>query len=185
MSRRERELWAYLDRELAARPRERLEERLTPRSEEQAELDRMGALSSAIRASWSQGPRAPAAELVIQALRPELRQIDAERRQWSPAQRLRALLGGALRPAPLSALAGAGAALALFLVVGLPARLPDEAPLAVSSPLRFGSPQAIYDLDEEKPVLVYSVEEGVTVIWLLEDAPGDKISRGSRSGQWA
>ncbi len=64
MSRRERELWAYLDRELAARPRERLEERLTPRSEEQAELDRMGELSSAIRASWSQGPRAPAAEFV-------------------------------------------------------------------------------------------------------------------------
>ncbi len=185
MSRRERELWAYLDGELAARPRERLEERLTPRSEEQAELDRMGELSSAIRASWSQGPRAPAAEFVIQTLRPELGRIDAERRRWSPAQRLRELLGGALRPAPVSALAGVGAALVLFVLVGLPARLPDEAPLTASGPVRFGAPQAIYDLDEEKPVLIFSVEEGVTVIWLLEDEPGDGISRGSRSGQWA
>ena len=188
--RRERELGAYRDGELSRRTRERLERELELDGEGTQRLAELKNLGTVIREAWTEGPPSPASQFVVNALRPELARIDAERRAaggfW---QRLSRRLEPVLRPAPVTALAATAVA-ALFLVIVSPPTL-DGGPVgpvplqtALASPI-LTTPSAIYDLDqEESPLLVYEIEGGVTVIWLLEDEQG-LTQRVSDEDGWA
>jgi hypothetical protein len=142
-----------------------------------------------VRDAWLDGPPAPSAERILTAIRPALRQIDAERASAREASwSWRSMLG----PVPLTAFAAGAAALALFLA---PAEI--NAPLVryanVMSPQyatatvpvaneSLGSPTGIYDLAQEgdKPVMVFEAQDGSTVIWVLEEDDGISSSASKR-----
>lgn len=182
-NRRERQLGAYRDGELSARMRQRVEQQLHTDPESEQELQRLEMLSKAVSEAWSEGPPAPAPGFLINALRPAMRRVDEELAARSLWRRLRERFADVLRPVPVTALAGTCAAALLLLLLGSPTH--EDAP-AVSLPemLTLASPAAIYDLDqEEKPLLVYQLEDGVTVIWLLESEQGFS-GELPRVGRW-
>jgi hypothetical protein len=137
----------------------------------------MEAFGAAIRESWAEGPRAPSPDFMINALRPELARIDEELAANSPWQRTRRYLGTMLPPIPTPALAGSVVAVILLVVLGFPLLDPDrDAPSEAMA--NFGSPGAIYDLNQgRQQLLVYELDDGVTVIWMLDDQEEDSVSR--------
>jgi len=186
-SRLEKRLEKYRDGMASARERARLEKLIASDSEAASHFHTTEWLGRNVREAWLDGPPAPSPERILTAIRPALRQIDAERAlareaRWS----WRNLFG----PIPLTAFGAVAAALALFLVP-----LEIEAPFvryaSVMSP-QFGavpvandslqSPTAIYDLAQEgdKPVMVFEAEDGSTVIWLLEEDDGISSTASKR-----
>ena len=119
MTRRHRRLDAYRDGALAGRARRRFERELERSPELAAEAARREALGALVREAWSDGPPPRSPEYLIAALRPELARIDRER-AGEPAWR-RGLEGLRRFALPASASALAGAALALAVVLDLPA----------------------------------------------------------------
>ena len=182
--RRERQLDTYRDGELSPRARQRLERELELDAAGTRRLAEMAQLGSVIREAWTDGPPAPAPEFLVNALRSELRRVDKQRAQRSLGRRLRQRLGELLRPVPVTALAGG--AMAALLLVWLGSPVVDQGyPVASESLPTLASPAAIYDLDQSGaggPLLVYELEDGVTVIWLLEEDA--KISSLPRGGSW-
>ncbi|TDJ05294.1 MAG: hypothetical protein E2O71_11625 [Deltaproteobacteria bacterium] len=182
--RRERQLDTYRDGELSPRARQRLERELELDAAGTRRLAEMAQLGSVIREAWTDGPPAPAPEFLVNALRSELRRVDKQRAQRSLGRRLRQRLGELLRPVPVTALAGG--AMAGLLLVWLGSPVVDQGyPVASESLPTLASPAAIYDLDQSGaggPLLVYELEDGVTVIWLLEEDA--KISSLPRGGSW-
>ena len=186
----ERQLTAYRDGELPPRARRRVEQWLASDPEAARQLRGLESLQAMVRDAWTEGPPSPAPQFVVNALRPELARIDAERRAaggfW---QRLSRRLEPVLRPAPVTALAATAVA-ALFLVIVTPPTLdggtvaPVPMQTALAAPI-LATPSAIYDLEqEEASLLVYEIEDGVTVIWLLEDE--QKLTRrASDADGWA
>ncbi len=179
----ERQLAAYRDGELSPRARKRLERCLRSDPESVDRLRQMESLGAAVREAWTEGPVAPSAVFLVNALRPEMRRVDAELAARSPWQRLVQHVSEVLRPVPVTALAGTVAAGLLLVWLGLPT-LDDGKPAPPDVVATLASPAAIYDLDSaEHPLLVYELEDGVTVIWLLEGE--DHISgRLPTGGRW-
>lgn len=175
--RRRRRIDAYGDGELSPRARAALERRIDADPQARSALARNRALGEVVREVWNEGPAAPRADLVIQALRPEMARIDAEledrpglRSWWA---RTRELLG----PVPLAA-AGAAALLALA-VFGPGLQLdPDAAAVAAAglvSP-EMTSPSAIYDLSQDgAPLMIFEAPDGSTVIWILEHPDSEAL----------
>ena len=179
--RRERELGAYRDGELSRRARERLERELELDGEGTRRLAELENLGTVIREAWTEGPPALAPEFVVNALRSELQRVDEERAERPLGRRLRERLGDLLRPVPVAALAGS--AMAALLIVWLRSPVVEQGyPVAMEGLPTLASPAAIYDLDQsEGPLLVYELEDGVTVIWLLEEDAGiSSLPRGER-----
>jgi anti-sigma factor RsiW len=167
--RREQRIDAYRDGALSPRARAAVERRLEADPAARARLAQNEALGAAVREVWSEGPRAPRVDLVIQSLRPEMARVDAELAERPGlAARLRALRE-ALGPVPL-ALAGAAAVLALALASPTLLEGPDSgvATAGIAVPA-MDSPSAIYDLEQSTPLLIYSGPDGATVIWILEN----------------
>lgn len=163
----ERQLAAYRDGELSPRARKRLERRLRSDPESAQRMRQMESLGAAVREAWTEGPAAPSTGFLVNALRPEMRRVDAELAARSPWQRLVQRLSEVLRPVPVTALAGTVAAGLLLVWLSLPTL--DDGKPAPPNVLTLASPAAIYELDSaENPLLVYELEDGVTVIWLLE-----------------
>lgn len=182
--RRERQLEAYRDGELSHRARERVERRLDSDPEAARHTQRMEALGAAIREAWSEGPSAPSPEFLVGALRPQMVRVDEELAARSPWRRLRERLGEVLRPAPVTALAGTVVAAFLLVLLGPPV-LEEGSVLPPGAIPTIASPAAIYDLNqEEDPLLVYEIEDGITVIWVLEDDQGIS-GKLPRAGRWA
>ena len=183
-NRRERQLGAYRDGELSARMRQRIEQQLNSDPESEQEVQRLEMLSKAVREAWTEGPPAPSPALLINALRPAMRRVDEELAARSLWRQLRERFADVLRPVPVTALAGTCAAALLLVLLGSPTH--EDAP-AVSPPRMstLASPAAIYDLDQVgKPLLIYELEDGVTVIWLLEGEQGFS-GRLPRVDRWA
>ncbi len=180
--RRERELGAYRDGELSRRARERWERELERDAESARRLADMENLGSVIREVWQEGPPAPAPEFLVNALRSPLRRVDEDLAQRSLGQRLRQRLGELFRPVPGTALAGSALAALLLVWLGSPV-VEQGVPRPSEGVPTLASPAAIYDLDQSgSPLLVYELEDGVTVIWLLEEDAG--LSSVSRGGRW-
>jgi anti-sigma factor RsiW len=179
----ERQLAAYRDGELSPRARKRLERRLRSDPESVDRLRRMESLGAAVREAWTEGPAAPPTAFLVNALRPEMRRVDAELAARSPWQRLVQRLSEVLRPVPVTGLAGTVAAGLLLVWLGLPT-FDGGQPAPPNVIATLASPAAIYDLDSaEHPLLVYELDDGVTVIWLLEGE--DRISgRLPAGGRW-
>jgi anti-sigma factor RsiW len=180
----ERKLWIYSDGELSPQAQERMKRRLEADAESRARLHQMETLGQVIRESWTEGPQAPAPGLVINALRPELARVDEERADRSPWRRLREHLGDTLKPAPVRALAGSVAAVILAVVIGSPLLNGGDA-LDHSLPsVRW--PTTIYSIGQgDKPLMVYEVANGMTVIWVVEDQNEDRFSgRLPRGDRW-
>ena len=188
MSRKERELGAYRDGELRGAERERVRSRLSEDPAAALELERVNALGGAVRAAWSEGPPAPAAEFVIQALRPELARIDRERaarRSWWRRSPLELL--APLRSAQAMGLAGTLAAALVIVFLQTPGPGLQGVPVSPEADLMasFGAPSSIYDLEQARdPLLIYELADGVTVIWMLEEEPAEKLSSSSANDFW-
>ncbi len=166
---RERQLGAYRDRELSPRARRRVERQLQSHAESARQLDQLETLGAMVREAWNEGPPAPAPEFLVNGLRSELRKLDVELAARSPGRRLRQRLGELLRPVPVTALAGS--VMAAFFLVWLGSPVVDKGhPVLAWSVPTLASPAAIYDLDQVgNSLLVYELDDGVTVIWLLEE----------------
>jgi len=109
--------------------------------------------------------------------------VDAELAARSPWQRLLQRVSEVLRPVPVTGLAGTVVAGLLLVWLGLPT-LDGGKPALPDVVATLASPAAIYDLDSaEHQLLVYELDDGVTVIWLLEGE--DRISgRLPTGGRW-
>ena len=76
----EKRVSAYLDGALAEARRDRLERELEQDPELRKQLDRSRALAQLVREAWTEGPPAPAPDVLLAALRPQLAAISRERR---------------------------------------------------------------------------------------------------------
>jgi len=179
---RDRRLGAYRDGELSPRARQRLERFLERDAESTQQLRQLEALGTAIREAWNEGPAAPSPEFLVNALRSEFPRVDEEQAARSLGRRLIRRLSEWLRPVPVTALAGS--ALAALLVVWLGSPVAENGhPVAAAGLPSLASPAAIYELDQaESSWLVYELEDGVTVIWLLEE--NEAVSGLSRAEPW-
>jgi anti-sigma factor RsiW len=179
MTRRtEKWLDAYRDGALSDEERVRVERELEKDAESAARVRQTDLLGQAIRESWSAGPPAPAPEHLIQAVRPALREIDAEIEARSWLWRLSTHLGDWLRPVPVAALATA-ALVVLVLTRIQPAPVSPVATaslIPVTTELAWAdSPEAVYDLEQEgAPLMVFEGVDGSTIFWILDD---DGLSR--------
>jgi anti-sigma factor RsiW len=183
----EKRLERYRDGRASKRERARLEKLLASDPDAAAHLHATEWLGRSVREAWLDGPPAPSADRILTAIRPALRQIDAERAATREASwSWRRVLG----PVPLTAFAAATAALALFLApadINTPlvryanVMAPQYATVPVANE-SLGSPTGIYDLAQEgdKPVMVFEATDGSTVIWVLEEDDGISSSASKR-----
>jgi anti-sigma factor RsiW len=172
--RREKQLDAYRDGALSDEQRARVERELETDAECAERIHQTDLLGRAIRESWTEGPAAPLLSHTIQAIRPALREIDAEISARSSLWRLSAHLGDWLRPAPVAALAAA-ALVVLVLTRIQPAPVSPVVATASLIPLTTelawaDSPEAVYDLEQEgAPLMVFEGVDGSTIFWILDD----------------
>ena len=201
MNRRtEKKLNALHDGALSERERQRMHARVHAEPELRRYLDETRALGSIVREAWSEGPRAPAPEYVISALRPAMARIDAERAAASPWARTREILSDWLRPAPIAAALIGTTALVLIAVLPTPRNpvlrdslttnfsgarsMATVEPNPLIEPVsQSGSalhaPGAIYDIASEGTPLMFFESEDATVIWVI---PDDSLSRHTKPG---
>lgn len=141
----EKRVSAYLDGALAEARRDRLERELEQDPGLRKQLDRSRALAQLVREAWTEGPPAPAPDVLLAALRPQLAAISRERRArpaWlQTLEQARIRLSGWFGPMPLATSAALAFVLALaFLprpsggpIPGLSAVLPAQGEAALQS----------------------------------------------------
>lgn len=172
--RREIQLDAYRDGALSDEERTRVEREMETDATCAERIRQTDLLGRAVRESWVEGPPAPVPEHMIQAIRPALREIDAEIEARSSLSRLSTRLGDWLRPAPVAALAAA-ALVVLVLTRIQPAPVSPVVATASLIPLTTelawaDSPEAVYDLEQEgAPLMVFEGVDGSTIFWILDD----------------
>lgn len=182
--RRELRIDAYRDGALSPRARAAFQRRLDADPEARIRLRRNEALGQVVREVWSDGPPAPRVDLMIQALRPQLAQIDAELAERPRLAYWLARARDVLGPVPLAV---AGAAAVLALALASPALFQGPAGGSVVSTAGIAapglsSPSAIYDLSQEGgSLMIFEGPDGSTVIWILENP--DHQALGSLSLQ--
>ena len=181
MSRLDRQLEAYRDGALSRREAEKLEARLEDDPDAAFRLRRSEVLGRAIRDSWTDGPQAPSAEMLIAALRPRLTQVDRELEAEPAWWRLLASARDSVQAVPGFALAAACAlAMLYFVPAGTVPNLADSTTAASVTEMQVENPvYPIYDLAGERPLMILEGEDGSTVIWILDqpDELPDELSR--------
>lgn len=176
----ERWLDAYRDRALPPAQRERVKRAVEAEPAYERRVAETEALGRAVREAWSEGPPAPAPDLLIAKLRPEMGRADLEGRRVAGGRfgSLFAGRGGLLPPLSAAALAGAALIAVLFTWPGPPGPAPESVIARIGS---LESPAAIYDLAQgDQPLLIFEGEDGSTVIWILDDQD-DGLSQGPRA----
>jgi len=139
----DKRLSAYQDDALGESKRDRFERQLERDPALQEQLARSRALAQLVREAWTEGPAAPAPELLIAALRPQLAAISRERRArpaWQQAlEQARVRLSSWLGPAPLATSAVAAFLLALAFLPRPAGPIPDLSALLPSTQAPLGS----------------------------------------------
>ncbi len=145
--------------------------------------------------AWTEGPPSPGVDALLQALRPELARVDAEVGRVSP---VRGWLADRMRLSPVAAggLATAAVALLVIAVAGIPAGPTAEPPGPIASdlslvpstlasaamsgvegPIQMADGEDVYELDLREGAMIFQGPDGSTIIWLLEDDTGERLSR--------
>ncbi len=184
--RREKWLDAYRDGALTDEERLRVERELEADGQSAERIRQTDLLGRAIRESWAEGPSAPAPQQTIQAIRPALREVDAEIEARSSIWRFSTRLGDWLRPVPVAALA----TVALVVLVLTRIQPAPVSPVVTASliPLTTelawaDSPEAVYDLEQEgAPLMVFEGVDGSTIFWILDD-DGMSLSVSAKDGK--
>jgi hypothetical protein len=193
----DKRLSAYQDGALGDAKRDRLERELESDVALQKQLKRGRALAHLVREAWTEGPAAPAPELLIAALRPQLAAISRERRArpaWQQTLELvRVRLANWIGPAPLATSAVAAFLLALaFLprpsgpIPNLSALLPSEQSPLPSLPLTHApepssrlvaprTPFAPANLSQDAAAGVYDLSPGESPAMIFQNDDGSTI----------
>ena len=167
----ERKLSAYFDGALSERDRRAVERYLEREPDGRRQLDRHAEMSALVRDAWTEGPPTPRTDMLIQSLRPMLARIDAELAERRSPMRWLRRISELLGPIPLATAVAAAALVLAFVALDRPDSTPPVP--VVAAGISFGSPSSVYDLEQaEKPLMIFQTDDGVTVIWLLDDDPG-------------
>ena len=174
----ERRLSAYRDGELRTSARRRVDRQLQEDAEATRYLQQLTGVRTLVREAWNEGPRGPAPEALLRAVGPALDRVDRERAARPGWRKLVERALAALRPLPVPALVGTAATALMLVVLGRP-MLESGSPAPVPPLPRLGSPAAIYELDQKNHAfLVYQVEGGDTIIWLLPEERHASVTLG-------
>lgn len=202
----EKQLDDYRDGVLPERERKRIE--ADPELSEQLNLN-MG-LGALVKDAWTEGPPAPAPEVLFSALRPAMARIDAEIEAASPWNRLREQVSEWFTPGPVAAMVGAAALLMLAVLPAGNSDIPPEAligqamaeyqpppnrlisevlheldvqTVSTTSGYTSGTDKgsSVYDLGQGRDPLMLFESDDATVIWVI---PDDSVSLRANRGGW-